>query len=52
VNEAMTDSELYVQYREREVEGKEKCMLRLYEKKERELEERIGKLETQLVSRY
>ena len=45
MNEAKTDTELHVQYKQREVEGKELAQQRLYEKEERALEDRIKFLE-------
>ena len=48
VNETKTEAELYVQYRDRETEGKLGCSQRLYDQRESELEERIKVLEKQL----
>ncbi len=48
VNETKTEAELYVQYRDRETEGKLSCQQRLFDQKETDLEERIKLLEKQL----
>lgn len=48
VNETKTEAELYVQYREREMDGKQSCSQRLYSKEESKLEERIDLLKKQL----
>ena len=48
VNETKTEAELYVQYRDRETDGKIACQQRLYDKDETELEEKIRLLQKQL----
>lgn len=48
VNETKTEAELYVQYRERETDGKQACQQRQYDKDENELEEKIKLLEKQI----
>ncbi|CDW81373.1 leucine rich repeat family protein [Stylonychia lemnae] len=48
VNETKTEAELYVQYRDRETDGKQACQQRQYDKVQNELEERIKMLEKQI----
>lgn len=48
VNETKTEKELYVQYRERETEGKLSCQKRIFDKEKEKLKERITVLEDQL----
>lgn len=48
VNETKTEADLYVQYKEREIEGKQACLQRLNDKVETSLEEKIKELEKQL----
>jgi outer membrane murein-binding lipoprotein Lpp len=45
VNETKTEKELYVQYRERETEGKLSCQRRIFDKEKEKLNERIKILE-------
>lgn len=48
MNETKTEKELYVQYRERETEGKLSCQRRIFDKEKLNLNERIKVLEEQI----
>ena len=52
VNETKTEAELYVQYRDRETDGKLACQQRLYDKDESDLEEKIRLLQKQLDTEH
>lgn len=41
MNETKTEKELYVQYRERETEGKLSCQRRIFDKEKLNLKDRI-----------
>jgi DNA repair exonuclease SbcCD ATPase subunit len=48
LNDAKTDSELFLRYLQNEAQGKQDCQLRLFEQTERELEDKIKDLEDRI----